>query len=199
VRAEDGPIRSRASLDEAFVRRDPRRLLGGDQEECAGRLSEDPRLVSVRRSGSLAARKGRIAMTWREMVSWGRGGARRRHGHLGRGGEGRHVRSAHRSERSIHRSCGDVGLHQQDQGLKRDGPSAFATRAVRGGHCRWYLLLETPTQQPFDATHLLNQRGAPYRCFAERIGRSCDDEQAGDHADSAHVRCEGGAGAYATN
>jgi hypothetical protein len=28
------------------------------------------------------------------------------------------------------------------------------------------LLLETPTQQPFDATHLLNQRGSPYECFA---------------------------------
>jgi hypothetical protein len=26
-----------------------------------------------------------------------------------------------------------VGLHQQVEGLKRDGPSAFATRAVRGG------------------------------------------------------------------
>lgn len=40
---------------------------GADQEECA-RPSEDLRLVFVRRGGGLAARKGRIAMTWREMA-----------------------------------------------------------------------------------------------------------------------------------
>ena len=32
------------------------------------------------------------------------------------------------------------------------------------------MLLETPTQQPFDATHLLTQRGIPHRCFASKLG-----------------------------
>jgi hypothetical protein len=50
--------------------------------------------------------------------------------------------------------------------MKCDGPGARATRAVKGREVfRWYSLLRTPTQQPFDATHLLTQRGKPYKGF----------------------------------
>src|SRR5262245_65850552 len=46
-----------------------------------------------------------------------------------------------------------------------DGPSALQARADN----RWNSLLETPTQQLFDATHSLNQHATRYGYFAVKI------------------------------
>jgi len=50
--------------------------------------------------------------------------------------------------------------------VKRDGPSALATRAVKGRGIRLVLGTWDAYATTLDATHLLNQRGTPYKCFA---------------------------------
>jgi hypothetical protein len=73
-------------------------------------------------------------MTWREMVGWGL------------------VASASICDTlAALVKCGAFeALTEANRAhrLRRDGPGALATRAVKGRGVRWYLLLETPTQQP---------------------------------------------------
>jgi hypothetical protein len=109
-------------------------------------------------------------MTWREMVGWGLVAAGDAFGVAAAWVKGGHVRSAYRGRHGLHGGGWGLGVHQQAEGLKRDGPSAFATRAVKGRGVRWYLLLGTPTQQPFDATHLLIQRTNPTDVSRSKLG-----------------------------
>jgi hypothetical protein len=70
--------------------------------------------------------------------------------------------------------------------MKHDGPGGCATRAFKGkSNLVGTGYFCTPTQltldayaTPFDATHLLIQRGALYKCFAQRFWRRCVYEQA---------------------
>src|SRR5215468_9931168 len=92
-------------------------------------------MVPVCRGRGLAARK----QAWYDLErdGWpGIGGVWRRVRRARCLDQGRHVRGADGCWRILHGGAGDVGLYQQaaeDHDLKRDGPGALATRAVKGG------------------------------------------------------------------
>jgi hypothetical protein len=105
-------------------------------------------------------------MTWREIVGWGLVAAGSVCGIAAaaiKGGTFEALTAAIRGR------CSHVGLHQQVEGLKRDGPGAFATRAVKGGISS--LVLGTwdayaTTLRRHSLTHPTHK---PYRCFAEQF------------------------------
>jgi hypothetical protein len=91
-----------------------------------------------------------------------------------------------------------VGLHQQVEGLKRDGPSAFATRAVRGGIVVGTCYLGRLRNYPSTPRTYSTNAEHPTDVSRRELGGAVTMNRQVDRMVRT-LDCQGGAGAYATN